>query len=593
MSSDGGDFPPVGGFGGAGAGFDDDSDAGPPAEADSLPEGIAKEILTEVDGYKRPKEGDEVSVHYVGTLASDGTEFDSSRKRDKPFVFRLGKGEVIKGWDLGVATMKKGELAKFTLAPEFGYGESGSPPDIPASATLVFEVELLSWMSKDDLFGDDGVIKTELQEGSGWRHAKVGDEVMIDLKATAQDGTAIEERQGFEYVLGSEALGPLGRAVDRALARMKRGEQASLRCSKDYAYGEKHPEGATLLLTLAEIYESKDVSFTKDASVMKKQIREPDSNDDGTNESPNDGATVKLEVSAATDGSVPLPGFTAQTLEFTLGSGEVCDALECAVAEMRRGERARVTARTALAADSKLGLGAVTASEVVMTVELADVKRMKETWEMSAEEKVAFGTSRKEVGSALLKAGRLQLALQRYEKVSQLFDYIDEDMSEENKAEAKALKQAAEANKAVVHMKLGNWSEVHLACDTVLKEDRGNVKAIYRRAQAQLHLRNFLDSIADCKKVIELDATNKEARALLKQAQAGQKEEDNKTKGLYANMYKALGKGPIPEPGKDKQAGNFDDSSEEEPLKGEEKFSSRTAGAGESKEPIDLSAAGA
>merc|ERR550532_3627669 len=109
---------------------DDMDDYSPPPE---LPEGITKEIITEADSanWKKPKNGDEVTVHYVGTLESDGSEFDSSRGRDQPFVFTLGKGQVIKGWDQGVITMKKGEIAKFTLSPEFAYGAAGSPPKIP------------------------------------------------------------------------------------------------------------------------------------------------------------------------------------------------------------------------------------------------------------------------------------------------------------------------------------------------------------------------------------------------------------------------------------------------------------------------------
>merc|ERR1719159_894079 len=134
------------------------------APASALPEGITKEVTIEApaESWKKPKKGDEVEVHYVGTLESDGSQFDSSRDRGQPFKFTLGRGQVIKGWDLGVATMKKGEVAKFTLAPEFAYGESGSPPKIPENATLVFEVELISWVSQDDLFGDEGVIKAQL-----------------------------------------------------------------------------------------------------------------------------------------------------------------------------------------------------------------------------------------------------------------------------------------------------------------------------------------------------------------------------------------------------------------------------------------------
>ena len=74
-------------------------------------------------------------MHYVGRF-EDGSEFDSSRARQKTFEFTLGKGQVISGWDLGVATMRKGELATFVLQPEHAYGEEGSPPKIPAKATL-------------------------------------------------------------------------------------------------------------------------------------------------------------------------------------------------------------------------------------------------------------------------------------------------------------------------------------------------------------------------------------------------------------------------------------------------------------------------
>merc|ERR1719159_1048632 len=89
---------------------------------DEFPEGVKKEVITEAEAeWKTPKNGDEVFVHYVGTLES-GEEFDSSRSRNKPFNFELGRGSVIKGWDVGVKTMKKGEVAKLTLSPEFAYG---------------------------------------------------------------------------------------------------------------------------------------------------------------------------------------------------------------------------------------------------------------------------------------------------------------------------------------------------------------------------------------------------------------------------------------------------------------------------------------
>lgn len=110
--------------------------------------GVIKKILKFADETAvMPSKNQEVLVLYEGRL-ENGNVFDNSLDNQSPFKFIIGKGHVIKGWDIGVASMKKGEKAKFTIAPKYAYGASGSGTDIPPNATLIFEIELLDFIDK-------------------------------------------------------------------------------------------------------------------------------------------------------------------------------------------------------------------------------------------------------------------------------------------------------------------------------------------------------------------------------------------------------------------------------------------------------------
>lgn len=98
---------------------------------------------------RKAQRGDHLHMHYIGTLANGGREFDNSYKRGRPLVFTLGVGQVIKGWDQGLLGICAGEKRKLVIPPQLAYGESGSPPTIPPQSTLVFEVEAVKVQPND------------------------------------------------------------------------------------------------------------------------------------------------------------------------------------------------------------------------------------------------------------------------------------------------------------------------------------------------------------------------------------------------------------------------------------------------------------
>ncbi|KAK4311688.1 hypothetical protein Pmani_016823 [Petrolisthes manimaculis] len=213
--------------------------------------GVLKEILKTGEGEETPLTGDKVFVHYVGTLESDGSKFDSSRDRGEHFSFTLGKREVIEAWDLGVASMKKGETAKLTCKSKYAYGPKGNPPKIPADATLIFEVELFEWQGEDlSQKKDGGIIRRNIVAGEGYQTPNEGAVLEVHIVGKL-NGTVFDERD-VKFSLGEGSEHNIPEGLETALEKFKKGEKSTLKLSPDYGYGKEGnvalgiPPGASL-----------------------------------------------------------------------------------------------------------------------------------------------------------------------------------------------------------------------------------------------------------------------------------------------------------------------------------------------------------
>ncbi|KAM9351791.1 peptidyl-prolyl cis-trans isomerase FKBP4 [Symphorus nematophorus] len=384
--------------------------------------GVLKLVKREGTGTELPMTGDKVFVHYVGTLL-DGTHFDSSRDRGEKFSFDLGKGQVIKAWDIGVATMKVGELSQLICKPEYAYGTAGSPPKIPPNATLIFEVELFEFHGEDITEEEDGgIIRRIATKGQGYSKPNEGASVEVTVEGTCE-GRVFDERE-LKFEIGDgENLG-LPAGVEKAIMAMEQGEEALFTMKPKYGFGN------------------------------------------------------------AGNAKYNIPG--GATLQYK--------------------------------------------------IKLTAFEKAKESWEMNTVEKLEQSSIVKEKGTQYFKEGKYKQASVQYKRIVSWLEH-ESGLSEEDEKKAKALRLAAHLNLAMCYLKLHEPNQALESCDKALELDASNEKALFRRGEALFGMKEFDRARDDFQQVVQLYPANKAAKSQVVLCQKRIKEQHEKDKRIYANMF--------------------------------------------------------
>jgi len=505
--------------------------------------GVIKKVFKEGEGEEYPQKGDSVQVHYTGRLL-DGTVFDSSVERNQPFEFKLGKGKVIKGWDLGVETMKKGEKAVLVCRGDYAYGKAGSPPKIPGDATLLFDVELLSWKSKDDLSGDGGILRKIIKKADKDKSPSQGQEVLLHYVGRFPDGKVFDSTRErgtpFSFRLRKDDQVP--EFFHKVVEKMSLGEQVEVKVKAQYGFGEKGnpslgvPPGSDLvyeielisIFKIEELIPGVSMKVLKESSEYKK---------------PQDGSKVEVEISARMKGSSEVFLSFNQSQRYTLGSGDLPEAVDLALLKMAKGEEVKLEVHDSdffygEEENKKRGIP-IGKMDFEIHLTLVSFEKGKESWEMKAEEKMERSKEIKEKGNEFFKVGRSRQAEGKYKKALDVLS-SDYDFKEEEKKAAKEIKLSLYLNLAALYLKAKDYSQVISNCDKALEIDRESAKALYRRGQARKERGEYEEAKKDIKKGMEKNPEDKDFKLLLSSVNQAIKVQDQKDKKIYANLFQKL-----------------------------------------------------
>lgn len=511
--------------------------------------GLKKKLIRRGVGFETPEFGDEPTVHYVGTLV-DGTTFISTRDKE-PFTFKIGQDQMCSGFDQAVLTMKKGEIALFTLPPQLGFGAAGTD-GVPPNSIIHFEVELLSWITVVDVCKDGGILKRVVKKGEQTGQPGDLDEVKVRYVVMLLDGVTVAEspKEGVEFYLKD---GHFCMALPKAIKTMTREEKVDLIVQPQYAFGggvttlpngcSPIPPNSVLRVALELLSFKPVVDVTNDLKVVKKILKEGEGA-----LTANEGAYVTIRYRAMLeDGTVfEKKGYDGETsLNFITDEEQVIAGLDRAVATMKKGEMAILTISHEYGYGSKevmCGLAVIPPfSTLVYEVEVINFEKEKAPWEMANHERIATAGTKKEEGNVLFKNGSYQRAAKKYGKA---VDYVSEEgmFGDDDQKLVKSLRVSCWLNGAACSLKLNDYQEAIKLCSKVLDVEFSNVKALYRRAQAYMKTCDLQLAELDIKKALEVDPQSREVKSILKTLKQLQAESNKRDAKLYTNMFARMAK---------------------------------------------------
>ncbi|XP_033015728.1 peptidyl-prolyl cis-trans isomerase FKBP4 [Lacerta agilis] len=389
---------------------------------------------------------------------------------------------------------------------------------------------------------DGGVLKIIKKEGIGTESPMIGDKVTVHYSGWLLDGTKFDSsrdrKDKFSFDFGK---GEVIKAWDITVGTMKLGELCQITCKPEYAYGSagsppKIPPNSTLIFEI-ELFEfkGKDLTDDEDGGIIRR-IRKKG---EGYSK-PNEGAMVEIEVEGRHGDRL----FDKRELRFEVGEGENYDlppGVDKALQKMDKLEESVVYLKPSYGFGSagKPKFQIPPDAELQYEIKLKNFEKAKESWEMNTSEKLEQGSIAKEKGTQYFKEGKYKRAALQYKKIVSWLEH-ETGLSGADEAKAESLRLAAHLNLAMCHLKLKEYSQALENCNKALELDSSNEKGLFRRGEAELAVNDYELARADFQKVLQLYPSNKAAKAQLIICQQKIREQHEREKKMYANMFQRL-----------------------------------------------------